>query len=462
MINGLLKESLIREMIKSMKTKLVAVAMATFLGLGSLTAFSQCKEINWPTDGAIKAKTEEAKVLYEDYQRAGEFKKAEVPLNWLLANTTKFHSSLYINGAEIFDKLAAAEKDPARKKIYVDSLMIVYDMRITSCGEEASVTNRKALSFIKYNSSALPAESLALLDKAFELNGNSIMDGTIVPYFQIVSLNVRKLKNIPEPQIMERYEKLMKIIDAKIQVAQSKGQDVSKYTKMKTDVDNMLTQIVVVNCDFVRKNLGPKFEANPADLETADKIFRFMLKDKCTEDPLWLKAAEAIHNDPNRPKDCGLAENLGKIYYAKENYVRAEELLKEALTICKENADKGEILLALGAVESKKGNRPGARDLYRQSMAADAAQAKEVYERIGDLYYQSADQCARKVSLAEDRFVYLIAADYYSKAGNSRKVGLAKQAFPSKEEIFLVNINAGDVKTVGCWIGEATTVRTRD
>ena len=38
------------------------------------------------------------------------------PLNWLLKNVPNFHSSLYINAADIYDELAEKEKDPARKK----------------------------------------------------------------------------------------------------------------------------------------------------------------------------------------------------------------------------------------------------------------------------------------------------------------------------------------------------------
>jgi hypothetical protein len=52
-----------------------------------------------------------------------------------LANVPNFHSSLYINGADIYDELASAEKIPARKKVYVDSLMIIYDMRLKNCGD---------------------------------------------------------------------------------------------------------------------------------------------------------------------------------------------------------------------------------------------------------------------------------------------------------------------------------------
>jgi len=69
---------------------------------------------------------------------------------------------------------------------------------------------------------------------------------------------------------------------------------------------------------------------------------------------------------------------------------------------------------------------------------------------------------AKKVNQADDRLVFLLAADYYQRAGNGKKVAMAKEAFPSKEDIFLVNYKAGDSKKVECWINESTTIRTRD
>lgn len=445
-----------------MKKSILTSALSLALLLGGASAFGQCKEIVWPQDAALRAKTEENKVLYEDALRAGHVKQAEVPLNWLLTNVPNLHSSLYINGAEVFDKLAAQEKDPARKKVYVDSLLIVYDMRIKMCGDEANVTNRKAIAFIKFNLNEKPAESLAILDKAFELNGNNIMDGTIVPYFQTVRLNVLKLKTMKEDEILSRYDKLIAIIDAKIQKAQSEGKPVDKYKKMRDDVDAILITIVNVNCDFVRKNIAPKFKADPKNMELAEKIFKFMLKDKCTDDPLWLEAAEAIHNDPNRAKDCGLAKNLGIIYISKENYEKAEALLKEAQAICTEANDKGDVLFYLAAVEGKRGNKSGARELYRQAASANPEAAKQAYEKIGDLYYNSFESCAKRVNQADDRLVYLAAYEYYQKAGDGKKMAMAKAAFPSKEEIFLVNYQVGTSKNVGCWINENVTIKTRD
>ena len=424
------------------------------------SAFAQCTEVKWPADPEMKAKAEEKKVLYEDALRAGNAKHAIAPLNWLLINTPQLHNSIYIQGADVFDKAASEEKDPARRQVYADSLIIVYDLRIKNCGEEASVTNRKALSFAKYNINSKTKETLDLLDKAFELNGNNVMDGTLVIYMQAVRLNALKLKNLTDEQVLERYDRVMNVIDAKIKKAQSEGKPVDKYKKFKDDIDAILITIVKVDCEFVKKNMEPKFKANPKDLALAKKIFTFMLQGKCTDDPLWLQTGEAIHDGGE--KDCGLAKNLGIKHLSNDNYAKAEELLKEALTICTDASDKGEILLYLGSIEAKKGSKSAARELYRQAAATTPENAKDAYSRIGLLYFNSFDDCAKKVNQADDRLVFLIAADYFQRAGDTKNLSLAKSSFPSKEEIFLVNYKAGETKSVGCWIGESTTIRTRD
>lgn len=117
----------------------------------AMNVSAQCKEVVWPEDAAQRAKAEESKVLYEDAKNAKQYKQALAPMQWLLKNIPNFHVSLYINAADVFDELADAEKDPATKQKYVDSLMIVYDMRMKNCGDDPQVFNRKALAFVKHN-----------------------------------------------------------------------------------------------------------------------------------------------------------------------------------------------------------------------------------------------------------------------------------------------------------------------
>jgi tetratricopeptide (TPR) repeat protein len=446
---------------KTQKTVFAGALVLLFM-ISSGAAFSQCTEVVWPESPELRAKAEESKVLYEDAIKTGqlaELKKAIKPFNWMVENVPNHHISLYIQGIELFDKLATLEKNADKKKAYIDSLMIIYDLRIKTCGNEANVFNRKALSFVKHNANAQPVETLEILDKAFEMNGKNILESTIVPYFHVVRLNFLN-KKVSEDDVLTRYDKLVEIVDAKIQDAQSKGKPVDKLQKMKEDLEQLLLNTITINCDIVRSKFVPKFKANPNDIDIARKIFTFMLKDKCTDDPVWLEAAEAVYNSGE--KNCGLAKNLGIIHLSKENYDKAEKFLKEAQSICTEGSDKAEILLYLGSVEARKGNRSGAREFYRQAAAADAGTAKQAYEKIGDLYLNSFDVCKKLESRVTDRLVSLIAYDYYAKAGDSKKMAIAKDGFPSKEEIFTENIENGSKVTVGCWIQEATTIRTRD
>lgn len=424
--------------------------------------FAQCKEWKWPTEPEQKAKAEEKVSLYDDYRKNNEFAKAKPHLNWLLTNTPNLNTSIYINGAEIYQKLASAEKDAAKKNALVDSLLLIHDLRIKNCGEEASVTNRKALAAVAFwaNENGKEKYVLDLMDLAFKLNGNDVLDGTILPFMQVIRINKVKLKNLTDDQVLERYDMVMGILDAKIKVASSQGKQdlVTRYRSWKDEVDKILITIVKVDCDFVRTNLGPKFKKNPADIGLAKKIFAFMLQDKCTDDPLWMEAAEAILKDE---KDYGIAKNLGIRYLATENFTKANEMFAIALETAPGNSEKADVLIYKGSIEARKGSKTAARDLYRQALAADGNK-KEAYEKIGDLYYSSFSDCAKKDNMAEDRLVYLAAYDMYQRAGEAKKMAMAKDQFPSKEDIFLVNWSAGDTQRVTCWINETVTIRTRD
>ncbi len=183
-----------------------------------------------------------------------------------------------------------------------------------------------------------------------------------------------------------------------------------------------------------------------------------MLQGKCTDDPLWLEAGEVIHNEE---KDFGLAKNLALKYMGNDDLAKAESLFKEALSLANAPNEKADIYIYLGTVQSKKNNNNGARDYFRQAAAADPGN-KEGFEKIGDLYYGSFNDCKKGQNMAEDRLIYIAAYNMYARAGASQKMAQAKSQFPSKEEIFLFNWKTGDTMRVGCWIGETVTIDTRD
>lgn len=440
-----------------MKKNVLKAILVITLAAGSLNGFAQCKEWTWPAD---KATAEEKNVLYSDAVKNKHYKQAIAPHQWLLTNAPNLNTSIYILGAEIFDALADAEKDPVKKQVHIDSLMIVYDMRIKNCGEEAAVMARKALSYYKFNiNGAKGVEVLPVMDKAFQLNGNNIMDGLLLPYMQAVRISAAKFKTLTEDQILEKYDLVSAIVDAKIKKAQGEAKPTDKLKKTKDDIDAILLTLVKFDCERVKSTLAPKFKQNPADINLAKKIFGFMLQGKCTDDPLWLEAGEAIHNGGD--KDFGLAKNLGLRYLTMDNFEKAGFYFGEALGLATDNAAKADLLILQGSLASKKGSKGEARELFKQAASADPSN-KDAYEKIGDLYINSFNDCKKMDSQADDRAVYLVAYDYYAKAGASQKMGAAKSNFPSKEDIFLKNYTQGQSIRVDCWINENTTIRTRD
>jgi tetratricopeptide (TPR) repeat protein len=441
-----------------MKMKSSVLGLA-FVFLTSVSALSQCKEVKWPEN---RAKAEESVAIYSDALKQGNYRGATASLQWMLTNAPQWQTKLYIDGTEIYNKLATAEKDPVKKQVLVDSLLMLYDMRITNCGDEINVLNRKAIYALAFNgqNKAKTADVLALFDKVFELSGNNVQDNNLVPYMQAVQLNVALLKNLSEDQILQRYDRISEIIDAKIKkaLAENKQDVVERLRKSKTQIDEILPKCgVKIDCDFVKKNMAPKFKQNPTDVAYAKKVFQFMTTGGCIEDPLWLEAAEVIHKSS---PDYGLAKNMGKIYAKNGNMDKAEALINESVTLASTPQDKADSYILQGDLLSQKGSKAAAREAYRKAIAADPS-GKVGYEKIGDLYMGSFKDCSKQVSLAEDRLVYIAAYEMYAKAGDQQKMAQARGQFPSVTELFELNWKEGETKSISCWIGETVVLRTR-
>lgn len=426
------------------------------------SAWSQCKEFKWPEN---KSKAEEQHAIYSDAMKQGNFRHAVPGIQWFLKNAPNWNTKLYIDAADVYNKLASAEKDPAKKQVLVDSLMWIYDQRIAICNDEVNVLNRKAIYAAVYNvqNKDKTADVLKIFDRVFEISGNNVSDNNLDTYMKVVAANFALLKNVSEDDIFTRYDKMQAVADAKIKAASAAGKtaDVDKLKAIKNGADEQLLKMVTVDCNFVKTKLEPKYRANKEDLALAKKIFGFMLVGKCTDDPLWLETGETIHKlSKPEEKDYGLVKNLGVKHLSNNNDQKATEYFKEALALAKTPAEKSEALIYLGTANAKAGNKPAARESYRQAAAADPSN-KEAWEKIGDLYATASD-CHKKESQAQDRLIYIAAYEMYAKAGNQQKMANAKEQFPSKEDIFLYNWKVGDVKSTGCWIGESVALRTRD
>ena len=451
-IGGLFDLNLIKNYNLSMMKNLLNTVLLIMLVVVSAQA-----QWNWPED---KSKAEENNVLYTDAIKTGNYKGAVVPLQWLITNAPDLNKSLYQNGAKIYDNMAKVEKDPARKAVLVDSLLWMYDQRVKYFGDEANVINRKAIKAYKYyiKNNDKAEYLLELFDQAYELAGNKVLDQNLLAYMNVIKVNKLVKKTLTDDQVLERYDNITSIVEYKIAAAEQAGKSPEKLITQKGIIDNILTEIVVIDCDFVSETMGPKFEATPDDVKLVKRMFSFMLTGKCTDSPLFLDVAKQLQKlEPN----YGLAKVIGTKCMSAKDFSCAEVYFTEALKYTEEGSEKSEVYILLGRIKMSAGAKSSARNYFRQSIASDPAN-KEAYESIGDLYFTSFDECKGEKDMVKDRLVFIAAYKMYQKSGDRNKMSNAKAQFPSTEEIFNGDYTKGQAMTVGCWINEAVELESRD
>lgn len=434
------------------KVMLLVVALIT----AAFASWAQCSEYKWPQD---ISKAEKQVESFRTAMKDQNYKGATAGINWMLKNVPQWHSDLYVAAIETYDKLASQELDPTLKQNYIDSLMIVYDLRVKSCGDEMNVINRKAISAYKYNGANKDkaAEVLAIFDKAYEVSGNNVLDNNLDAYMGAVKNNVDLLKNLNEDQIMQRYNKLMEVIEAKVKKAQEQNKSIENYKKVTTSIDAKLAKVVKMNCAFVKKNFEPKFKANPNDALLAKKIYQVMLSDKCANDPTWLAAAELLHSTT---PDFGVTKELSSAYIQAKNFDKATPLITELQGKASTPAEKAWVDILNGDVEFQKGNKTGARDLYKKALVTDATN-KDAYEHLGDLYSSSASECAKTPGSAEEKLIYIAAFQMYSKSASREKMEQALSKYPTASDLQKAGWKTGEAKKIACWIDETVTVKAR-
>ncbi len=433
-----------------MKAKIfIFVVLGILLSGSALRAQSTW---NWPDD---KKTAEEKNALYTDNFRQGNYRDAANYLSWLLIHAPNLHNSIYINGVKIYQNLAANEKDPKKKVVYQDSVLLLYDMRIKYFDNEAKVLNRKAYDAYRYYSKdqSRYEELFNLFKNTFELNGEKVMNANLLPYMDIVRRYKKAGGKITDQEVLDIYAEISKIINYKM----NSGKNKEKLQVIQDNINDLLVSIINVDCNFVQETMGPKLDRDPENLKLAKNILRLSFAGKCMKLDVALKAAKIV--EKNEP-EYGLAKMIAQLCATKKDFECARKYYEEAISLTDENTKKADAYYYLATIMANQKKKASARNYAIKAVNADPTK-KEAYKLIGDLYFNSFHECKKGENPVHDRAVYLAAYEMYRKAGDAAGMKRAKEQFPTMEDIFTWNMNVGDKIKVGCWINETVTIQKR-
>ncbi len=427
------------------------VKQYTFLSIMLLLTVVAMSQPGWNWGDSIDI-AKEKNALYSDQLKSGNYAAAAKALDWLLVNTPDLNSSIYINGAKIFESLAEKETDAAKKKELEAKTLSMYDLRIKYFGDEASVLNRKApaaYGFYKKDKSKYK-ELFELFKKTVEMNGAEVFDGNLL-YYMIVTHNYKRTtKELTDTDVFNIYSDIMEIVDQKNDAGHPVNQ---KYIDT---IDKLLTNTVDVDCNFIEEKLGPKFRETK-DIKLGKKIFALMLAQKCTDSPLAIEVTEVIHETE---PDFGIAKFIATRYQRENEYDKAIMYYDEAITLTDDNYKKADVYLSIARIHQVRGSKSSSRESAREALRNDPSLA-DAYVLIGDLYMTSGDDCKGGESRVKDRAIYIAAYNMYQKAGDRERMTSAKAQFPGIEEIFNESYEEGQTISTGCWIGETVKIERR-
>jgi len=433
--------------------------------------------------GADKTKASEQWTLLDDNVGMKNFKGAEAPLEWLLANTPCLNKALYINGEKVFKALEKEAKTDSIETIYQDKLVDLLYSRMKYFGQEKFIKNKiGALMYSFYvnrggNTYAGKrphwTKMFNFYDDVLKLNGKESAYYN-VRYFMLSADKMFKLDK-DTTAFIEAYDRCEDILEYAVPKATEK-------TKAKWDETANAVEVTFVNgpvkidCNFVKKKWIPLLKKDANDMKLAKKSIRFMINDKCTDDPDFDFLVELVYD---KEPSAAMAKLLAQKYLGKDDYVKAEQFYREMIKMAggegsedgtseEDPAMQAEGYMAIAGIKAKQNKYNDARSLFLKAAATDANQASKAYTSIGDLYVRTARSClppAEKTDPVANQAPYLAAYDMYAKAGNNAKMSSARGAFPSKTDIFTWQAKRGYVEgqsiTVYGWIGGSAILRAR-
>jgi len=370
----------------------------------------------------------------------------------------------HIDGVIMYKAFLAENPSGPRKEQLIDTIMKIYDMRILSFPKSAAATTaRKGVDLLALR----PEPNEAVMNtfkKALDLGGNAVESYVLTNYFKTVLKEVAAGK-FDKSVAVDVYNQLNQIADFNIANSKdSTGKEAEKFTQAKQVLDADLAGNLVKDCQDIIQNFGMRYEANPGDKKLRDLVYGLLIGKGCTQEPIFLKVAESRLEETGEER---LALLLARMYKQKEQMEKAMGYYQKAVTAAQNDSAKAQYCYEMAAIYSDQEQLTKARQMAQDAIKYRADWGKP-YIFIGDLYASSAGRCGEGIA---SQSVYWAAVDKYKKAREvdpsctdeaTQRVNKYTGYFPDKEALFFQSINPGSGYSVGCWINEGTTVRSRN
>jgi tetratricopeptide (TPR) repeat protein len=221
-------------------------------------------------------------------------------------------------------------------------------------------------------------------------------------------------------------------------------------------IESFLVDIVVLNCASIEDVFGSKLEDNLEQVGIAKMLVNLSLKNGCTDSEAFKTAIGYV---ATYAPTTNVLIYMAKKAMGANKLSEAEMNFGKALSLNENNEVKSNIYYNLAKIYTLKNQKSKAQEFAYKSINTN--KNKEAYSLIGSLYLSSFNECVGENDIIVRRSVFIAAYDMFKKAGDEENMAIAKENFPSAEEIFMNGYTLGQELKVECWFNETVSIQKR-
>ena len=446
---------------KVIKYFLVA-AMAAVATSAVAQDFNDPKYAKWGNTPEERKENMLASSYLKEETANRNFNSAARYLQLLLEKCPSASETIYVNGVKLYkDKINRAES-LAEKKMFVDSLLFLYDVRIENFGNHPKrgrvyLLERKAREYLTYKGD--DREGVA---EVFETAiAAQAQVGAVSP--EVVAIYFKNLCDDYQNDIVDA----MTIVNTYDAYAQYFDNIAPEQQEYKDQFEQCFGLSGAASCENLEAIFSKKVADNPEDAKLVEQAFKLMSRANCSSDFFFALGEKHYANKPSSEVAMLLAQGFQNI----KNFDKANQYLREALAVETVAAEREKLYVRIGILDMSMNNFAAAVEAFREAQAINPENAHAPFF-LAQCYVNGAKGCS---GLQKDA-IYWVAYDLIQKAlpllevSDPERVDAAKQlavayraAFPTSEECFFNEVADGSSFTVNCGFaqGVSTTVRSR-
>ena len=395
---------------------------------------------------------------YSEYYKQKNYEDATP--NWRKAYSLcppSCSQNLLIHGSDLVSRLIKKEKNPIAVEGLVDTLLTLQDLRAQYYPKYAATALNNKASYAAMYIKNDPKRLYDIYEGVISANGAETKASVLFNDFK-VAVDLYSAGQLGTEDVLNLYQRNLSMLEAIKPASEIEGKQIGDF---RTNIENLFISSKVASCDDLLALFGPRYEANPNDLQLAKNIVKMLsLAEDCNDNDLYLNAVTTMYTlEPS----ADAAYYLYKLHSAKGNVADAVKYLNEAID--RDDSDvkaDASYNYELALYCFKNGRSASAYEAASKVPAMDESLAGKAYLLLGTIWGSAScggDEIARRAP-------YWVACDYMNKAkaadasltdDANRYIGQYSKYFPQAADAFMYGVNNGDSYTVVCGGMRATT-----